>query len=41
MAGVIALSMLSVCLQGKYRVQGKADWSEPLNTYVLAAAERR
>ena len=38
MAGVIALSMLSVCLQGKYRVQGKADWSEPLNTYVLAIA---
>ena len=32
MAGTAALSILSVCLQGKYRIQGKADWLEPLNT---------
>ena len=38
MAGVVSISMLSVCLQGKYRIQGKADWFEPLNTYALAIA---
>jgi hypothetical protein len=38
MAGTVALSILSVCLQGKYRVQGKADWLEPLNTYSLIIA---
>ena len=38
MAGTAALSILSVCLQGKYRVQGKPDWLEPLNTYVLIVA---
>lgn len=38
MAGTAALSILSVCLQGKYRVQGKEDWLEPLNTYVLVVA---
>lgn len=38
MAGAVAISILSVCLQGKYRVQGKKDWFEPLNTYVLAIA---
>lgn len=38
MAGAVSLSMLSVCLQGKFRVQGKQDWFEPLNTYVLAIA---
>lgn len=38
MAGTVSLSMLSVCLQGKYRVQGKQDWLEPLNTYALVIA---
>ena len=38
MAGTAALSILSVCLQGKYRIQGKADWLEPLNTYALVIA---
>lgn len=38
MAGTVSLSMLSVCLQGKYRIRGKRDWLEPLNTYVLVAA---
>ena len=38
MAGVAALSILSVCLQGKYRVRGKADWLEPVNLYSLIIA---
>ena len=38
MAATVALSILSVCLQGKYRIQGKADWLEPLNTYALVSA---
>ena len=38
MAGAVALSILSVCLQGKYCIQGKADWIEPLNTYSLVIA---
>ncbi len=38
MAGTAVLSILSVCLQGKYRVQGKPDWLEPLNTYALIIA---
>lgn len=38
MAGTIALSILSTCLQKKYLVQGKADWKEPLNTYAIVVA---
>ena len=38
MAGTVALSILSVCLQGKFSIQGKADWVEPLNTYALVIA---
>ena len=38
MAGTVAISILSTCLQGKYRVQGKPDWIEPLNTYALVIA---
>ena len=38
MAGTVAISILSACLQGKYRIQGKADWIEPLNTYALVIA---
>ena len=38
MAGAVALSMLSVCLQGKYCIRGKSDWTEPLNTYSLIVA---
>lgn len=38
MAGAVALSILSVCLQGKYLIQGKSDWLEPLNTYSLIIA---
>lgn len=38
MAGTVAISILSTCLQGKYRIQGKLDWTEPLNTYALVIA---
>lgn len=38
MAGTIAISILSTCLQKKYRVQGKPDWTEPVNTYAIVIA---
>lgn len=44
MAAVEALGIVSLCCQGKYFIQGNADWSEPLNTYtvvVLSPAERK
>lgn len=44
MAAVASLATLSICLQGKYRIWGKPDWSEPLNTYCVIAlppAERK
>lgn len=39
MAGATAISVLSVCLQGKYKIRGKDDWFEPLNTYSLVIAQ--
>ena len=38
MAGTVVISILSACLQGKYKIQCKADWIEPLNTYALVIA---
>jgi len=38
MAGSIALAMIATCMQGKYRIQGKSDWTEPLNVYALSIA---
>jgi hypothetical protein len=38
MAASVALSMISVAAQGKYRIQGKRDWTEPLNSYILVIA---
>ncbi len=38
MAGTMMISLLSVCMQGKYVIQGKDDWKEPLNTYCLVIA---
>ena len=35
MAGTAALAAIAVCTQGKYRIQGKADWTEPLNGYFI------
>ena len=44
MAAVASLAILSICVQGKYRIWGKPDWWEPLNTYcvvVLSPGERK
>ena len=39
MAASSALPVLSVCMQGKYKVRAKADWCEPVNTFVLNVME--
>lgn len=44
MAAVASLAILAICVQGKYRIWGKADWWEPLNLYCVIAlppAERK
>ena len=44
MAAVEALGVGSLCSQGKYFIQGNADWAEPLNIYtvvILPPAERK
>ncbi|WP_051600555.1 YfjI family protein [Eubacterium sp. AB3007] len=43
MAGTAVLSLISVCIQGKYVVQGKPDWIEPLNTFtnIIASPSER
>ena len=38
MAGTAAISIMSLCMQGRYRIQGKPDWVEPLNTYAVTVA---
>ena len=38
MAAVIALGVLSVCLQGKFLVQGTPGYYEPLSLYVVVVA---
>ena len=38
MAGALSLAVISTCMQGKFLIRGKADWFEPVNTYVLAIA---
>ena len=39
MAGTAAIAVMASCLQGKYYVQAKADWTEPVNLYALMIAE--
>lgn len=39
MAGTAALAVMASCMQGKYLVQAKADWTEPTNLYALMVAE--
>lgn len=39
MPAIAILSMLSICNQGKYVIEAKTDWQEPLNTYNLIIAE--
>ena len=43
MAGTAAITLISVCIQGKYVIQGKADWIEPLNTFsnIIASPSER
>ncbi len=38
MAAVIALGVLAVCLQGKYRVEGTPGYYEPLSLYTVVIA---
>lgn len=39
MAAVEALGIVSLCCQGKYFIRGNADWTEPLNTYMVVIME--
>lgn len=39
MSASAALAILALCQQGKFRVRGKADWTEPLNLFVVIVAE--
>ena len=39
MSASAALAILALCEQGKYRIRGKADWTEPLNLFVVIVAE--
>lgn len=43
MAGTAALTLISVCTQGKYAIRGKPDWIEPLNTFsnIIASPSER
>lgn len=38
MAAVASLAVMAVCVQGKYKIQGKPDWIEPLNLYSVIVA---
>jgi len=38
MAAVASLAILALCLQGKFKIEGKKDWVEPLNIYTLIIA---
>ena len=39
MSASAALAVLALCQQGKFRIRGKADWTEPLNLFVVIVAE--
>ena len=39
MAAVVALGILAVCAGQYYRIEGNANYYEPLNLYVLLVAE--
>lgn len=43
MAGTAALTLIAVCIQGKYRIQAKADWQEPLCIFanIIASPSER
>ena len=39
MCACSVLAVLALCIQGKFKIQGKPDWIEPLNLYVVSIAE--
>lgn len=39
MSACASLAVMALCLQGKYRIKAKADWSEPLNLFTVIVAE--
>lgn len=39
MCACAVLGVLALCTQGKYVIEGKPDWTEPLNLYVACVAE--
>lgn len=39
MPATASLAIMALCLQGRYKVQAKPDWIEPLNLYCLIIAE--
>ena len=39
MAGTAVLALMAACLQGKYVIQGKPNWTEPLNLFTDIIAE--
>ena len=43
MAGTSALAFIATCIQGKYTIQGKADWIEPTNIFgnIIAPPSER
>ena len=39
MSATVSLGVLALCVQGKYQIQGKPDWIEPLNLYTVVVAD--
>lgn len=39
MAAASAIAVMSVCMQGKFKIRAKPDWTEPVNTFVLAVMD--
>lgn len=39
MAATCSLAIMAVCSQGKYKIQAKPDWIEPLNIFTLNVME--
>lgn len=38
MAGSSSIGVMATCMQGKYRVRAKADWTEPVNVFMISVA---
>ena len=38
MSAVAGLAVMSTCVQGKFEIEGKPDWIEPLNIYCIIVA---